>query len=191
MLRNLVSRRNLIFISLGLLVLAAMTIVLAPKGARADEGMPIKGTFTVAYSGTPNTAGDSFCGGMPRGVEVEAHGAGYSTLGALSFSLNKTRVGPAFHGCLTLTAPNGDTLSAIYDLTGDTPNANNFSHGTGTLTFTGGTGRFEGASGSANMTAVFSNFYPASSFAGGTAAPLQGVAFYSVDGTLSVQHGDQ
>jgi hypothetical protein len=191
MLRSLVSRRNLILISLGLLILAAMTVALMPKAALADEGMPIKGTFTVAYSGTPNTAGDSFCGGTPLGVEVEAHGAGYSTLGALSFSLKKTRVGPAFHGCLTLTAPNGDSLSAIYDLTGGTPNANNFSHGTGTLTFTGGTGRFEGASGSANMTAVFSNFYPASSFAGGTAAPLQGVAFYSVEGTVSLQHGDQ
>jgi hypothetical protein len=191
MFQNLFSRRSLIVISLGLLALVAVTIVLAPKTTRADEGRHIKGTFTVAYSGTPNTVGDSFCGGTPRGVEVEAHGAGYSTLGALSFSLNKTKVGSAFHGCLTLTAPNGDTLSAIYDLTGGTPNANNFSQGTGTLTFTGGTGRFEGASGSANMTAVFSNFYPASSFAGGTAAPLQGVAFYSVDGTLSVQPGDQ
>ena len=175
---------------LGSLALAAMIVAVAP-GAALAQGVPIKGTFTVAYSGTPNTAGDSFCGGTPRGVEVEAHGAGYSTLGALSFLLNKTKVGSAFHGCLTLTAPNGDTLSAIYDLTGSTPNANNFSDATGTLTFTGGTGRFEGASGSANMTAVFSNFYPASSFVGGTAAPLQGVAFYSVDGTLSVQPVDQ
>jgi hypothetical protein len=184
MFQNLVSRRNLIFISLGLLVMAGMTIALAPKGARADEGRPIKGTFTVAFSVMPNTSGEAFCGGTPAGIVVEAHGNGYSTLGALSFSLQKTIVGPALHGCLTLTAPNGDTLTAIYDLTGGHPNANLFTDATGTLTFTGGTGRFEGASGNANVTAVFSRI-------GGTTAPVQGIAFYSVDGTLSVQQGDQ
>jgi hypothetical protein len=184
MFQNLVSRRNLIFISLGLLVMAGMSIVLAPKGARADEGTPIKGDFTVAFSGMPNTAGVSFCGGTPSGVVVEAHGNGYSTLGALSFSLQKTIVGPALHGCLTLTALNGDTLTAIYDLTQGTPNANLFRDATGTLTFTGGTGRFDGASGNANVMAVFSRI-------GGTAAPIQGIAFYSVDGAVSLPQGDQ
>jgi hypothetical protein len=184
MFRNFLSRRNLILFSVGLLILAAMTVVLAPKGARADEGERIKGTFTAAFSVMPNTSGDTFCGSTPAGVTVEAHGNGYSTLGALSFSLQKTIVAPALHGCLVLTAPNGDTLSAIYDGIGGPPNANNFQHATGTLTFTGGTGRFEGASGSADFTAVFSRI-------GGTAAPVQGIAFYSVDGTLSVQHGDQ
>jgi hypothetical protein len=115
---------------------------------------------------------------------VEAHGNGYSTLGALSFSLQKTIVGPGLHGCLTLTALSGDTLTAIYDLTAGTPNANLFRDATGTLTFTGGTGRFEGASGNANVTAVFSRI-------GGTSAPMQGIAFYTVDGTLSVQQSDQ
>lgn len=184
MFQNLASRRNLILISLGLLALATMTIGMPPKGARADEGRLIKGTFSVAFSAMPNTSGASFCGGTPSGVVVEAHGNGYSTLGALSFSLEKTIVGPALHGCLTLTALNGDTLTAIYDLTAGNPNANLFRDATGTLTFTGGTGRFEGASGNANVTAVFSRI-------GGTAAPMQGIAFYSVDGTLSLQHGDQ
>ena len=186
MLRNLVSRRNLIFISVGLLVLAAMTIVLAPKGARADEGMPIKGTFPVAFLVRPNTGGDTFCGGSsdPSGVTVEAHGAGHSSLGDFSFSLNKTIVGPALHGCLRLTAPNGDTLTAIYDGTAGTPNPNHFRDFIGTLTFTGGTGRFEGASGSADFTAVAT---PIS----GTSNPMQGIAFYLVNGTVSLQHGDQ
>lgn len=40
------------------------------------------------------------------------------------------------------------------------------------------------ARGSANMTAYFSNF--ASSFEGGTNAPLQGVAFYSVEGIVQL-----
>jgi hypothetical protein len=184
MFRNLVSRRNLVWISLGLLLLAAMSFVLAPKRARADEGRPIKGDFTVAFSGMPNTAGVSFCGGTPSGVVVEAHGNGYSTLGALSFSLQKTTVGTTFHGCLTLTALNGDTLTAIYDLTAGAPNSNLFRDATGTLTFTGGTGRFDGASGSANVTAVFSRI-------GGTAAPMQGIAFYSVDGNVSLPQADQ
>lgn len=183
MFRNLVSRRNLLLISLGLLALAAVTVVLAPKGALADEGVPIKGTFTVAFSAMPNTAGDSFCGGTPLANIVEAHGSGASTLGALSFSLQKT-VGPTLHGCLTLTAPNGDTLLAIYDGTQGAPNANNFRDATGALTFTGGTGRFLNASGSADFTAVFSRI-------GGTANPIQGIAFYSVEGTVSLQRGDQ
>jgi hypothetical protein len=184
MFQSSVSRRNLTLISLGLFILAALTVVLTPKRTRADEGRPIKGDFTVAFSGMPNTAGVSFCGGTPSGVVVEAHGNGYSTLGALSFSLQKTIVAAALHGCLTLTAPNADTLTAIYDLTAGPPDANLFRDATGTLTFTGGTGRFEGASGNANITAVFSRI-------GGTTAPIQGIAFYSFDGTLLVQHGDQ
>jgi hypothetical protein len=83
-----------------------------------------------------------------------------------------------------LTAQNGDTLTAIYDLTAGTPNANLFRDATGTLTFTGGTGRFEGASGNANVTAVFSRI-------GGTSNPIQGIAFYSVEGTVSLPQGDQ
>lgn len=186
MFRNLVSSRNLALISLGLLGLAAVTIVLAPKGARAEEGMRLKGNFTVAFSGRPNTGGDTFCRGSsdPSGVTVEAHGAGHSSLGDLSFSLQKTIVGPAFHGCLTLTSLKGDTLTAIYGLTAGAPNANLFRDATGTLTFTGGTGRFEGASGSADVTAVFSRI-------GGTSNPMQGIAFYSVDGTVSLQQSDQ
>jgi hypothetical protein len=90
MFRNRVSKRNLLLISVGLLILTAMSIILAPKRARAEEGIPIRGIFTVAYSGTPNTAGVSFCGGRHLDIAVEAHGAGSSTLGALSFSLEKT-----------------------------------------------------------------------------------------------------
>ena len=182
--------RKPILISLGLSALMAMIVALTPDGALADdqEGSIIKGAFTVAASVTPNTGGATFCGGKPLELAVEAHGAGYSTLGAFSFSLQKTIDVPgAIHGCLVLTAPDGDTLSAVYDGTEGTANANNFIVGaTGTLTFTGGTGRFEGSSGSAKFTAVFDSVYPASSFVGGTTAPLQVMAFYSVDGTVDL-----
>lgn len=184
MLLNSVSRRSLILISLGLLSVAGMTVVLAPKGTLADGGMPLKGNFTVAFSGVPNTTGVSYCEGPASGVVVEAHGVGHSSLGDLSLAIQKTIVGSAMHGCVTFAALNGDTLTAIYDLTAGTPNANLFRDATGTLTFTGGTGRFEGASGSADVTAVFSRI-------GGTAAPIQGIAFYSVEGTVLLAQGEQ
>lgn len=184
MLRNSLSRRNLILVSLGLLVFSAMSLTVSPKRARADEERSITGAFTVAFSVMPNTTGVSYCEGPAQGVVVEAHGAGHSSLGDLSLSIQKTIFGTAMHGCVILTALNGDSLTAIYDLTAGPPNANLFRDATGTLTFTGGTGRFDGASGNANVTAVFSRI-------GGTAAPMQGIAFYSVDGTVSVQRGNQ
>jgi len=185
--QKIFSTRALLLSLVCLITLTAITGVLTPKRALANEEMQIKGTFTVAYSGSPNASGVSFCGGKALDIAVEAHGSGYSTLGPLSLSLHKTleATGPLMHGCLELTTPEGDTLTAIYDGTEGPQNANNFSDATITLTFTGGTGRFRDAKGNANMTAVFSNFYPANSFAGGTTAPLQGVAFYSVDGTVS------
>jgi hypothetical protein len=92
------------------------------------------------------------------------------------------------HGCLTLSTPDGDSLSATSDGTNDAANSNNFSTGSsGTLTFTGGTGLFKGARGKATFRAVFDSFYPASSFASGTGtAALQGMAFYLVKGKVSV-----
>jgi hypothetical protein len=165
------------------LALAAMCFAVASKAALAEDGAPFKASFAVAFASTPNTGTPpvTYCGGAPLLSVVEAHGDGYSTLGPLGFSLQKTAGGGLFHGCLTLTAANGDTLTATYDATATAPtNANHFTPANGTLTFTGGTGRFSGASGSAHFTAVFAVFYP---FLG---APIQGMAFYLVQGTVSV-----
>lgn len=193
MLRNSVSRIKFVSTGLGLSLLTATIINLAAKNAPAEEGLRIRATFTVAYAGIPNTAGASFCGGAPMAVNVEAHGAGSSNFGPLTFSLHKT-VDPATgaaHGCLQLTTANGDTLEAIYDLKLGAANDHQFALGAdGTLTFTGGTGRFQGARGDAALAAVFTAFYPASSFVGGMPNPLQGVAVYTVDGTLSRRHED-
>jgi hypothetical protein len=171
----------------GAWALTAMSFIVAPQTVLAYD-IPIQASFAVAFSGTPNTGNVAYCGGTPGPVAIEAHGDGFSTLGALAFSLQKTQAGPLFHGCLILVAPNGDTLTATYDAAGSAPpNANHFAPATGTLMFTGGTGRFRGASGSATFTAVFDSFYPASSFAGGTGtAPLQGMAFYVVQGKMSI-----
>jgi hypothetical protein len=167
------------------LALTAMTFALTPQTALADDVETIRGSFAVAFSSTPNSGNVAYCGGTALPTAVEAHGDGYSTLGPLSFSLQKTSGGGLFHGCLTLTAPNGDLVTATYDAQGNSPNANHFSSANGQLTFTGGTGRFSGARGNAQFTAVFVQFYPLSSFVGGTSAPLQGMAFYLVDGNIS------
>lgn len=183
------ANRKLIVRSLALLALGAMTVALMPEGALADDDLIINGTFTVGASATPNRSGVTFCGGTPLALVGVGHGAGSSTLGPFSVLLQKTlNSGPqgAMHGCLVLTAPNGDSLNAIYDGTEGASDANNFIEAAGTLTFTGGTGRFEDAVGSAKFTAVFDVIYPASSFAGGTSAPLQLTAFYSVEGTVNL-----
>ena len=76
MFRKLFSKGNL-SIGLSLLMVPAMSFVLTSKGALADDRMPIKATFTVAYSGTPNTTGVSFCGGTPLDIAIEARGTGF------------------------------------------------------------------------------------------------------------------
>ena len=83
-----------------------------------------------------------------------------------------------------LTAADGDSLEATYDLI--QPNStSDFNTASGNLTITGGTGRFSGATGTLKTTAVFLNLYPANSFLGGGTAPLQVVANYVVNGTVS------
>jgi len=165
------------------MALAAMIIGFAPQVAFADTRL--NGSFAVAYSITPNTGGLSYCDGPALPFAIEAHGNGFTFVGPLSFTLVKTGGGGAFHGCLTLTAPNGDILQATYAGAGIPPNQNNFAFADGTLVFTGGTGRFRNARGNGTWTAVFDNFYVASSIlGGGPAVPLQGMAFYEIEGKI-------
>jgi hypothetical protein len=166
---------------------AAMSFAVAPQTTLAYD-VPIQGSFAVAFTATSNTSDVAYCGGTPGPIVIEAHGDGFSTLGALAFSLHKTQAGALFHGCVTLTSATGDTLTGTYDATGSAPpNPNHFAPAAGTLTFTGGTGRFTGAIGKATFTAVFDSFYPELSFASGTGTtPLQGMAFYVVEGNLSI-----
>jgi hypothetical protein len=167
---------------LGSLALAAITVALAPNSALADERVPIKASFTVAFTRTLNTTNEAFCGAAILPAAVAANGAGYSSLGALSFELQKTLASPGImQGCATLKAPNGDALFANYAGTINGPN------GEGTLTFTGGTGRFLGATGSAQFTGVFVGLYPTLTiFGGGTIPFIQGTAFYLVEGTVNL-----
>ena len=146
---------------LGSLAFAAIFLAVTPTSAVAQE-FPFQASITVAWAAKLNPAGKGFCGG-PTGPQAyayvaEAHGVGTSTLGFISMSLEKSleEIGP-MHGCVTLTAMNGDTLSAIYDGTEGKPNELGFQFGTGTLTITNGTGRFRGARGKLNFSAAFSS----------------------------------
>ncbi|MBV8841476.1 MAG: hypothetical protein JO307_01585 [Bryobacterales bacterium] len=116
----------------------------------------------------------------------QAYGTGFSTLGAFTFTLNKTLNLPTgeYRGCLVLTAPDGDTLEANYDLI-QPSSTSNFNTAPGNLTITGGTGRFEGATGTLKASAVFLSQYPANSFFVSGPAPLQVTANYVVDGNVS------
>jgi hypothetical protein len=185
-LLGLLAKTNLtILISLRLLALAGIAIVLTPRAALADEGVHFKATFAVAFTATANTSGASFCGGAPYPVAIEAHGVSDNLFGGVLVEVQKTLAVPGnMYGCLTMTAANGDVLHATYDGTILAPNANNFSYFSGILTITGGTGRFQGVSGTASFTAWASFLYPSISFLGGSALPVQGVAFYCVDGTV-------
>ena len=75
---------------LGSLVLAAMAVALTPKSALAEQGVAIKASFTVAFTRTDNTSNATYCGTAVLAFAVAANGAGYSSLGALSFELQKT-----------------------------------------------------------------------------------------------------
>jgi hypothetical protein len=155
--------------------------------AWAQPGIPFQGSFTAGAEASPNTAGASFCGGSKTDeVVIEAHGSGFTTLGAFTFTLQKTlnlSTG-ALRGCLVLTNPNGDTLKANYNLTQQS-STTDFNPASGTLTFTGGTGLFKNATGSAKVSATFLGLYPANSFIGGGSGPLQVMATYVVNGVVS------
>lgn len=135
---------------------AAMSMAVLPASGFADL-RPFQGAITVAWTAAENTEGVSFCGGPAMTYVATAHGVGTTSLGAMSFSLRKSleAVGP-MHGCATLTDVNGDTLYAVYDGTEGDVDPSNFQFGAGTLTITGGTGRFRGAKGKLRFTASFS-----------------------------------
>jgi len=174
---------------LSALALSATIVGFASQAAFADgrpDGRPFHGSFAVTFATTLNTDAVSYCGGPVLARTIEAHGNGSSTLGTMAFSLIKGGGGGAFHGCLTLIAANGDVLEATYIGGAGPANVRGFAPGFGTLTFTGGTGKFANATGSATFTSVNSVFYVASSFAGGgpATAPIQGTAYYEIEGTI-------
>jgi hypothetical protein len=109
----------------------------------ADESLPMKGW-----------AKESITDSQPNedGVLLTAEGAGEATYLGYFTRRAVALLRPDFtlKGRVTFTAANGDKLCA--DLDGGFTTATKIE---GTYTFTGGTGRFADASGSADFTAIF------------------------------------
>lgn len=202
MLRNPISKRNLSLISLGLLLaLAVLIVALKPRAAKADGGVPFRGTLSVQFVGTQVCAsGDTKCIACVgnSGFYVEAQGIANTSLGPLFVEVLKC-FNPAggsfgtYAGTLTTTAPNGkDSLTWAYsgknDNGGDFYTFGPFS---GTLTITGGTGKFVNAHGSAAFTAASGPSFTATAFPGPPSPfSMAGMAFYSVEGTVLLQDAD-
>ena len=186
MLRHSASRKNLALVCAALLFLATMTAVIGPKGAFANEGVPIKGNFTVTYTIVQNA---SDCGTgdgcivclASNHFYIEAQGVGDTAKqGSLFFEVQKcfdptASTFGSYKGIFTMTSPNGkDSLTGIY--TGKNTSggdAYNFGPFSGDLKITDGTGKFCDARGHAQFTAV------------GSGVATHGTAYYAVDGTVS------
>jgi hypothetical protein len=158
-------------------------VAFTPKAALADSGVLIDGAFVVSAA-APSAI--DFCTreGTPSGISIEARGIGSaSRLGPLFLKITKCLTFPGggsvgsggvgtYAGTFAITAGNGDTLNGTYAGTEDFSglDANGFGPFQGTLTVTGGTGRFSDASGVLSFTAT------------DTAFPQ---VYYLVHGTLS------
>jgi hypothetical protein len=128
---------------LGFCALAAMTFTLTSGAALADDGMPIEGILAASFTQSQTSPGI---------IDILANGVGNLTnVGNFSFQLHKTidrtaKV-PVFSGTFTITVENGDTLTGNYSAVTSGPDSGGFGIITGQLAVTGGTGRFQSASG--------------------------------------------
>jgi len=174
--------------ALGILLLAAIAVAVAPTAVLADDdnGVPIKGTFAVSFvrPAAPSPVTGPYC--ASGGIPIEAQGIGnVSKVGPLFLTVKKcaTVAGSAvtYAGTFTMTDGNGDNLRGAYAGTQDNTlrDENGYVSFQGTLTFTGGTGRFSHASGMLSFTAVAT---PVS--VGVTAPTVNGMAYYLVHGNM-------
>lgn len=127
-------------------LLALMGVAGLILRASADDSLPFKGrAFEVVTSATPT----------PDGLLVTAVGGGEATyLGRFTREATVLiRADGTLDGTVTFTAANGDQLFADIDGAPTPPPTL-----AGTYTFTGGTGRFEGASGSASFEGFTTDF---------------------------------
>jgi hypothetical protein len=157
--------------------LAVLTMSVLSSSALAKEQVPIKGEFAtqfqiigVEFPIWPIPA--------PR-VTLMVQGEGQASHLGLTACLSDHEVvdfslGGKLTGTLTLTAANGDTLVGEMDAMAVADYENDMVLFEGTLTFTGGTGRFKDATGQASL--------------GGGATPIAGPTgdgWFSFQGTVS------
>jgi hypothetical protein len=149
------------------LAIAVVAMWLPFNHVAAADQVPLKGTFVSNSIVTVN---------FPV-LHASTDGVGeLSHLGRTTFhSEIDILIGPqTVTGTGTFTAANGDTLTAIVSGTVSFPDAQGISKLNLTDTFTGGTGRFAGASGSASVTG-FSQ----------ATGPTTGIDLTNISGTIS------
>jgi hypothetical protein len=165
------------------LVLAVIAVAVAPKVLSADDGMSVKGSIKVSAI-VPSVTDYCASGGTP----IEAQGvADISGLGPLYVTVKKCLTFPGgppvgtWIGTLTLRASNGDTLTTAYSATEDfsLTDSNGFTPGQGTVTITGGTGDFTGASGVLSFT-----FVQCPSSVGVATKTVNAAVFYLIQGDI-------
>jgi hypothetical protein len=163
------------------LALAAVAVGLTPATVFADDGKArTEGTFTVTF--TRQSAVD-YCAASGGNVSIEAQGIGHiSRLGPMFITVKKCFkfADSTYAGTFQLTAANGDTLIGTYAGTQSAGDENGFGPFQGTLTVTGGTGKFRHAEGALSFDAVAAQ--PA---VGVVAGKVVGTAYYLVRGSMS------
>ena len=90
---------------LSAIALSATIVGLTPHAAFADVRYPPRIVCSGILDNPEYGAERATAADRPRDARFEAHGNGYTSLGAFSFTLFKTSGAGGFHGCLTLTAP--------------------------------------------------------------------------------------
>jgi len=156
---------------LALVALSVMCAALIPTPAVA-ENAPVSGSFTVSYTSAEVPA---ICN-QPNNVYVEAHGIGNSTgaLGTMFLTIRKCYdyMAGTYDGSFTLSSPDSrDTVTGTYVGSDDAPVGDIpgvFFPFHGVLTATAGTGKFRGAKGSLNFTAIAAN----------------GIAYYAIEANV-------
>ncbi len=165
-MKNLVTR----------VVLPVVCAALIPATALAQNGN-VSGSFTVSY--TSGVVGNPPVCDPANSVYVEAHGVGTATgpLGPMILTIRKcyNYLAGTYTGSFALSSPDArDTITGTYAgsdeaYTGPFPAV--FFPFRGVLTATAGTGKFRGAKGVLNFTAVAAGSDPAS-----------GIAYYAIEG---------
>jgi hypothetical protein len=161
---------------LGALVLAA----LASTTAQADDGVRVDAAFTVSFM-YPSAV--DYCAPSGGDMSIEARGIGrVPGLGPMFLTVTKCVkfADATYAGTFSMSDGSGGTLNGTYAGTQSAGNPNGFGPFQGTLTVTGGTGRFRRARGALAFTAVAG---PTS--VGVTAPTANGTAYYLIRGELS------
>ena len=137
------------------LVLAATAVALAPTSVLADrDTVDRRDLHGVGDMGPSRRI---LRDGGPGNFSIEAQGIGrISGLGPMFLTVKKCSSDSDFTyaGTFKMTAGNGDTLNGTYAGTQSAGDENGFGPFQGTLTITGGTGRFRHARGGLTFTAV-------------------------------------